>query len=494
MSNIESGVRIINGVNVVALDGLWDAVSATPIEKKMSAALAYAGSEFHDDEQLYVSKGSIALVGIGGQPLAHLTDSDTAIAERIAQYVNGSREMMGTSAAFSYLNSGERSQGELFESVIKLGHFSIAHTASVNILLAGLTEAAELELNLQRDIVHISKVTNARTAVQTHPPIVVSNPHHLELARSIREVTAELTQVARNANDPDELEVLNSFYPINKATILMMSGDLSNIRKFAQIRDDTGKEKELRDIADSVNTQLGTLWPEIFTRKGSHTMESNLPQGDALNMDYFAKELLAKLPSSDPIHAAYEAQAVSRTVGFDFADFEDVVPRALDEVRETKEAYLEEGAEGREHFGDEIADIMFSLINLARHAGIKDLPPYAFFEEQLANITPGAQTVEEVVDGIARQINDLAELAHTNPEGLEPAMADAFNDGMLSAVTLAKKEGFVARDLLIENVRKYLIRCEAIEQLASEDNKSWKDLSAAGEIITYWKKAKALLQ
>ena len=223
-------------------------------------------------------------------------------------------------------------------------------------------------------------------------------------------------------------------------------------------------------------------------------METTKPQGEKPNMDYFAKELLAKLETADPFYAAYEAQAVSRNVGFDFDSFEDVVPRALDEVRETKEAYKEEGAEGREHFGDETADIMFSLVNLARHAGVAQLPPYEFFEEQLETVPVDERSVVEVVDAIADQINGLLETAKTNPEGLEDATLAVFNDGVLRAVIMAKNEGFDPRALLIENVRKYLIRCEAIEQLASDDGKSWKDLAAKNEIVAYWKRAKILLK
>lgn len=223
-------------------------------------------------------------------------------------------------------------------------------------------------------------------------------------------------------------------------------------------------------------------------------MEFTQNQGEKTTMDYFAKELLAKLPTADPFFAAYEAQAVSRTVGFDFDSFEDVVPRALDEVRETKEAYLEDGNEGREHFGDETADIMFSLVNLARHAGIKELPPYEFFEEQLTTIPASEQSVVEVVDGIASQINNLAEIAQTAPDRLQEATLAVFNDGTLQAIIMAKNEGFDPRSLLIENVKKYLIRCEAIEQLAAEDKKSWADLSANNEIVAYWKRAKILLK
>ncbi len=221
-------------------------------------------------------------------------------------------------------------------------------------------------------------------------------------------------------------------------------------------------------------------------------MEHSMNNEPTLNNDYFAKELLAKLPNADPIFAAYEAQDVSREVGFDFASFSDVVPRALDEIRETKEAY-EEGLVGREHFGDEIADIIFSFVNLARHAGVKTLPEYRFFKAQLETFELDDQPVEEVVDGIATQISALAEVAETNPEELEDAALVAFNDGVLITSALAVREGFDPEALLAENVRKYLVRCEAIEQLAAEDEKTWADLSREKEIIAYWKRAKILL-
>lgn len=221
-------------------------------------------------------------------------------------------------------------------------------------------------------------------------------------------------------------------------------------------------------------------------------MEHSMNNERTPNNDYFAKELLAKLPEADPIFAAYEAQDVSREVGFDFASFSDVVPRALDEIRETKEAY-QEGPEGREHFGDEIADIMFSFVNLARHAGVKTLPEYGFFEEQLKTFSLDDQSVEDIVDGIAAQISTLAEKAESTPDKLEEVALAAFNDGVLVASALAVREGFNPETLLQENVRKYLVRCEAIEQLAAEDVKTWADLAREKEIITYWKRAKTLL-
>ncbi|MCX6729022.1 MAG: hypothetical protein NTV95_00015 [Candidatus Saccharibacteria bacterium] len=138
--------------------------------------------------------------------------------------------------------------------------------------------------------------------------------------------------------------------------------------------------------------------------------------------DYFAERLLAKLNSAEPVFAAYEAQAVSKEVGFDFADFQDVVPRALDEIREAKEAFAEEGKAGREHFGDEIADIMFSLINLARHAGISELPTINDLADSLDDAGTDIDTIA-VKDDIGSRISQVSKDASTNAEGLVSDMS-----------------------------------------------------------------------
>ena len=208
--------------------------------------------------------------------------------------------------------------------------------------------------------------------------------------------------------------------------------------------------------------------------------------------DYFAERLLAKLNSAEPVFAAYEAQAVSKEVGFDFADFQDVVPRALDEIREAKEAFAEEGKAGREHFGDEIADIMFSLINLARHAGISDMPAINDLADSLDDAGTDIDTIA-VIDDIGSRISQVSKDASTNAEGLVSDMSILLVRGLEDTVLLATANGFDPVDLLCANVRKYLIRCQAIETLAADDNKSWADLASNNEIVYYWKKAKTIL-
>lgn len=207
--------------------------------------------------------------------------------------------------------------------------------------------------------------------------------------------------------------------------------------------------------------------------------------------DYFAEKLLGKLDETDPIFAAYEAQDVSREVGFDFSSFQATLERALDEIREALEAKDEDGDDGHLHYGDEIADIIFSLINLARHAGISDMPT---FDELTARVTAGMrqQDSASVIEGIGANMRHVGKMESQSDVGFQSSMHDLFEDGTVRVIEVAMAEGFNPQQLLVENVRKYLKRCRDIESLAARDGKFWSELAANGEIIAYWKKAKTL--
>lgn len=492
----KNGLRSIDGVNVLPLDGMWRHISEVPADKKLSSLLEYSGCNFYDDARKFVGSHVVALAGVGGLPIAYEHDSDNEIQQRLQGRLDESRLMMGSAAAFSYLNIGEKPIDKLYETVAKLGHYSIAHTVQVNFVVAGISEAAELELNLQRDIVHLSKLTNARTRIQNQPPIVVRDPSHLLVIQRLYKEITKATEDLRTDETGDTLEAVNGLYPVNKATALMVSGSLNNLRKLALLRDDNGKERELRDIANNFYEQLAILWPEIIKEdKEKTTMETFKGERQPMNNDYFADGLLEKLDTADPIYAAYEAQAVSRDVGFDFADFQDVVPRALDEIRETKEAFEEEGPEGREHFGDELADIMFSLTNLARHAGITNLAPM----DELINKDSRKHVSEDdtidIVNSVGDKIAAIADVEKTDSnDEFVVKMNELLESGVADIAQLARVHGFDPTTLLRENVRKYLVRCQAIEQLAEQDGKQWADLAENNEIVAYWKKAKILLK
>lgn len=228
---------------------------------------------------------------------------------------------------------------------------------------------------------------------------------------------------------------------------------------------------------------------------GKTTTETFKREQQPMDNDYFADGLLEKLDTVDPIYAAYEAQAVSRDVGFDFADFQDVVLRALDEIRETKEAFEEEGTEGREHFGDELADIMFSLTNLARHVGITNLAPIDELIDKNSYTHVSEKDTIDIVNSVGDKIVAVAEVEKTDvSDEFVVKMNELFESGVADISQLAQAHGFNPTTLLRENVRKYLVRCQAIERLAEQDGKQWVDLAENNEIVAYWKKAKTLLK
>jgi uncharacterized protein YabN with tetrapyrrole methylase and pyrophosphatase domain len=203
--------------------------------------------------------------------------------------------------------------------------------------------------------------------------------------------------------------------------------------------------------------------------------------------DFFASRLLETLPNKDVLFAAYEAQDISRLVGFDFTNINQVRDRALDEVREAKEAYEAYENEMTEinyiHLGDEIADIVFSFINLARHKGIfiEDLPNATSVYDASAS---SSVDLNHALDEIKKDIDAICISA--NIQNTKNILFDSLS----RCAQIALDFNFDFRDIMHNNVKKYLERCQVIERLAKADNKNWGLLATNDEILLYWKKAK----
>lgn len=209
------------------------------------------------------------------------------------------------------------------------------------------------------------------------------------------------------------------------------------------------------------------------------------------NSDFFASELLATLAAKDPIFAAYEAQDVSRRVGFDFDSISTVLDRALDEVRETCEAYDHLATFGKEHLGDEIADIMFSLVNLIRHRNVEPDQLPALDELVQGPTKVGASQSPDITSFTDIAIGSMRQIADETIT-LDAALK-CFTSATKACVGFAESLNFEADQIVRDNVQKYLARCAAIEDLAKHDSKDWSDLYRNGEIIAYWKRAKVTL-
>jgi nucleoside triphosphate diphosphatase len=117
------------------------------------------------------------------------------------------------------------------------------------------------------------------------------------------------------------------------------------------------------DARDLSPAGIKALWGEI---KQAEKAERRRERGEA--EEPAAAGLLAGVPAGLP--ALARAEKLTRkaaTVGFDWPDAAQVVGKIEEEVREVREA-LEAGSHGE--IEDEIGDLLFAVVNLARHAGV----------------------------------------------------------------------------------------------------------------------------
>ncbi|MFL5139954.1 MAG: nucleoside triphosphate pyrophosphohydrolase [Microvirga sp.] len=117
------------------------------------------------------------------------------------------------------------------------------------------------------------------------------------------------------------------------------------------------------DARDLSPAGVKALWGEI---KEAEKAERRRERGEA--GEPTAAGLLAGVPAGLP--ALARAEKLTRkaaTVGFDWPDAAQVLGKIEEEVREVREA-LEAGSRGE--IEDEIGDLLFAVVNLARHAGV----------------------------------------------------------------------------------------------------------------------------
>jgi len=212
-----------------------------------------AGVQFYDTNLRFVSKPAVSIIGIGGLPIKIIAGVPTLCAQPIT-IENLQKDLMvvpGASAAMSYMNPRNKSLTDLADIVIKKhAHYSILHTVYLNIAVFGISSAAEHELDCQRDLVHLSRITVARTKAQSRPSFVVLNPNHLQ---ALAEIVDFVERKIAALPERDDLESTNNLYPSLKAHSVILSGTAKNFIKLSDQISDKGKEQEYRQILTQIN-------------------------------------------------------------------------------------------------------------------------------------------------------------------------------------------------------------------------------------------------
>ncbi len=150
------------------------------------------------------------------------------------------------------------------------------------------------------------------------------------------------------------------------------------------------------DLTRTVERKMWRRHPHLFTEGGAptdgtterpnweHTKRDEAPEGDGSVLNGIPPGLPALL-------AAYRLQERAAGVGFDWPDATGPFLKVQEETRELA-SVLEDGANG-EPVADEIGDLLFAVVNLARKLGCD---PRAALERANAKFTERFRRIERL--------------------------------------------------------------------------------------------------
>lgn len=208
------------------------------------------------------------------------------------------------------------------------------------------------------------------------------------------------------------------------------------------------------------------------------------------SIQFFAEQLLERLENEPAIVIAFESQARSAEVGFDFSTAQLAFDRLVEEMDELKQALVDyqNDQDTVEHLCDEATDVIFGTINVVRHAKV-GLEPFFERMSQLADLTVEVSSDEQ----LQLVTNSFAELEKAFEAW---AAGDSSIDLLKPATTLASEAvvfvrtcGLSPNEVMRKNVEKYLLRCKFIEDQLQAEQKQWSDISL-DEIYSRWEEAK----
>src|SRR5436309_1620570 len=141
-------------------------------------------------------------------------------------------------------------------------------------------------------------------------------------------------------------------------------------------------EFDINTVIDKISEKLVRRHPHVFGNETAGTAEEVIKNWEAIK----AKEkqeklkgrtpeqrsLLEGIPSKLPaIHEAHQISARAARVGFDWPDIEGIFEKLQEELRELKEVISADAGETqRDRLEDEIGDMLFVIVNIARYLKI----------------------------------------------------------------------------------------------------------------------------
>jgi XTP/dITP diphosphohydrolase len=172
----------------------------------------------------------------------------------------------------------------------------------------------------------------------------------------------------------------NTIEEVYELADALLADDTPNIRKelgdvllhvlfYSKIGEEKG-QFDIVDVCDALNTKLIYRHPHVFGDVEAKDAETVLQNWEALKLKEKDgnKTALSGVPTSLPaMIKAQRVQEKTAALGFDWSDRTEVWNKVREEVSEFAAAAEQKSAEEMEA---EMGDVLFSLINVARHYDI----------------------------------------------------------------------------------------------------------------------------
>src|SRR5215475_4787900 len=175
------------------------------------------------------------------------------------------------------------------------------------------------------------------------------------LVPALIEEVYETAEAARTENDPHFCEELGDLLLL----VVMHAQIARENDRFA-----------IDDVIGHVSDKLIRRHPHVFGTSEARDAGAVLKQWEAIKREEknAGSHYLSSLPKALPaVVRAQKAQSKAARVNFDWTSLREVISKVEEELRETKEA-IQSGQQ--EMIEDEIGDLLFAVVNLARKCKI----------------------------------------------------------------------------------------------------------------------------
>ncbi len=176
---------------------------------------------------------------------------------------------------------------------------------------------------------------------------------HASLRAGLLEEAYEVVEALDRADDPDLCEELGDL--------------LLQVVMHCQIASEEGRF-DLDETARVVSEKLVRRHPHVFGETRLADADAVLGQWDRIKREEkggAATSALRDAPGLPALMRAQKMQTRAARVGFDWEDMEGVLAKIREELAEVEEAMPD-----RARMEDEVGDLLFSVVNLARKAGL----------------------------------------------------------------------------------------------------------------------------